>query len=74
MRSLYIIILIFTSSNLLAQADWTRKNTCEYTDFDNTDLIEKLIKVMSIEEKVGQVIQGDLDFISPADVRAVSLC
>ncbi|MFL2712274.1 MAG: glycosyl hydrolase family 3 [SAR86 cluster bacterium] len=69
MRSLYIIILIFTSSNLLAQADWTRKNTCEYTDFDNTDLIEKLIKGMSIEEKVGQVIQGDLDFISPADVR-----
>ena len=51
MRSLYIIILIFSSSNLLAQADWTRKNTCEYSDFDNTDLIEKLIKRMSIEER-----------------------
>lgn len=69
MRSLYIIILIFSSTNLLAQADWTRKNLCEYTDFDNTDLIEMLIKGMSIEEKVGQVIQGDLDFISPADVE-----
>ena len=73
MRCLYIIILIFSSSNLFAQADWERKNTCEYTDFDNTDLIEILIKGMSIEEKVGQVIQGDLDFTSPADVTKYKL-
>ena len=33
------------------------------------DLVEQLIAGMTVEEKVGQVIQGDLDFISPEDVR-----
>ena len=69
MRILYLILLIFSTLNLFAQTDWSRKNTCEYKNFDNSDLIEMIIKDMSIEEKVGQVIQGDLDFISPADVR-----
>ena len=27
------------------------------------------MKTMSIEEKVGQVIQADLDFIKPSDLR-----
>ena len=35
----------------------------------NESLITDLIGKMSIEQKVGQVIQGDLDFISPADVN-----
>ena len=33
------------------------------------DLVEQLIAGMTVEEKVGQVIQGDLDFISPEDVK-----
>jgi beta-glucosidase len=49
--------------------DWTRTNSCEYKNFNNADLIEQLIAGMTVEEKVGQVIQGDLDFISPEDVR-----
>ena len=73
MRTLCLLILIFTSSNLLAKTDWTRTNSCEYKNFDNSALIEKLISEMSIEEKVGQVIQGDLDFTSPADVTKYKL-
>ena len=49
--------------------DWSRINTCEYDDSENESLIRDLIGKMSIEQKVGQVIQGDLDFISPADVN-----
>ena len=69
MRNLLLIIFLFQASNIFGQVDWTRTNTCEYKNFDNADLIEQLIDGMSVEEKVGQVIQGDLDFISPADVK-----
>jgi len=72
-RTLYLLILIFTSFDLLAKTDWTRTNSCEYKNFDNSALIETLISEMSIEEKVGQVIQGDLDFTSPADVTKYKL-
>ena len=69
MKNLLLILFLFQVPNIFGQVDWTRTNTCEYKNFDNADLIEQLIDGMSIEEKVGQVIQGDLDFISPADVK-----
>ena len=69
MKNLFLILSLFQVPNIFGQVDWTRTNTCEYKNFDNADLIEQLIDGMSIEEKVGQVIQGDLDFISPADVK-----
>ena len=69
MKNLFLILFLFQVSDIFGQVDWTRTNTCEYKNFDNADLIEQLIDGMSIEEKVGQVIQGDLDFISPADVK-----
>ena len=53
----------------MAEVDWSRTNSCEYKNFNNVDLIEQLVSEMTIEEKVGQVIQGDLDFISPEDVK-----
>ena len=64
MKNLILILFLFQVPNIFGQVDWTRTNTCEYKNFDNADLIEQLIDGMSIEEKVGQVIQGDLDFIS----------
>ena len=69
MKKLFLILFLFQVPNIFGQVDWTRTNTCEYKNFENADLIEQLIDGMSIEEKVGQVIQGDLDFISPADVK-----
>ena len=69
MKNLFLIILLFQAPGIYGQVDWSRTNTCEYKNFDNEDLIEQLIDGMTIEEKVGQVIQGDLDFISPQDVK-----
>jgi beta-glucosidase len=69
MKNLLLIILLFQAPGIYGQVDWSRTNSCEYKNFDNEDLIEQLIDGMTIEEKVGQVIQGDLDFISPQDVK-----
>ena len=69
MKNLFLIILLCHVPTIFGQVDWIRTNSCEYKNFDNADLIEQLIAGMTIEEKVGQVIQGDLDFISPEDVR-----
>ena len=73
MRKFLLLILFSNISLLSAQADWSRLNVCEYKNFDNDYLIEQLIKAMTIEDKVGQVIQGDLDFVSPADVKKYKL-
>ncbi|MDC0941715.1 glycoside hydrolase family 3 N-terminal domain-containing protein [Gammaproteobacteria bacterium] len=69
MKNLFLIILLFHVPAIFGQVDWTRTNSCEYKNFNNADLVEQLIAGMTVEEKVGQVIQGDLDFISPEDVR-----
>ena len=68
MKNLFLIILLFQAPGIFGQVDWARTNTCEYKHINNEDLIEQLVGGMTIEEKVGQVIQGDLDFISPQDV------
>ena len=73
MKKILLLILFSNISLLSAQADWSRLNVCEYKNFDNDYLIEQLIKAMTIEDKVGQVIQGDLDFVSPADVKKYKL-
>ena len=69
MKKFLLIILFFQTGVVLSEVDWSRTNSCEYKNFNNADLIEQLIDGMTIEEKVGQVIQGDLDFISPEDVK-----
>ncbi len=35
--------------------------------------VQKLLKTLSIEEKVGQIVQGDLGSVTPADVRKYRL-
>ena len=69
MKKFLLIILFFQTGVVMSEVDWSRTNSCEYQNFNNADLIEQLIDGMTIEEKVGQVIQGDLDFISPEDVK-----
>ena len=69
MKKFLFVILFSQVYVLMAEVDWSQKNSCEYKNFNNADLIEQLVSGMTIEEKVGQVIQGDLDFISPEDVK-----
>jgi len=76
MRSVQINMVIFTlffSIALSAQEDWSRSNACEYPNYSNEKIIRKLIDKMTIEEKVGQVIQGDLEFIDPSDIKQFNI-
>ncbi len=41
--------------------------------YSNEKIIRKLIDKMTIEEKVGQVIQGDLEFIDPSDIKQFNI-
>ena len=68
-----IISLIFLSLTISSQTvDWTRANECPVGD---EQFVAELMETMTIEEKVGQVIMGDLDFCllytspSPRDKR-----
>ena len=62
-----IISLIFLSLTISAQTvDWTRANECPVGD---EQFVAELMETMTIEEKVGQVIMGDLDFVSPSDLK-----
>ena len=76
MKSAYIntiLFILFFSLTLSAQEDWARVNACKYPNYSNENIIRMLIDEMSIEEKVGQVIQGDLEFISPSDVKKFNI-
>ena len=76
MKSAYIntiLFVLFFSLTLSAQEDWGRVNVCKYPNYSNENIIRMLINEMSIEEKVGQVIQGDLEFISPSDVKKYNI-
>jgi beta-glucosidase len=76
MKSAYINTIIFTlfsSLTLSAQEDWSRVNACKYPNYSNENIIRMLVDEMSIEEKVGQVIQGDLEFISPSDIKKFNI-
>ena len=68
-----VIFILFCSIPLSAQEDWSRANTCEYPNNSNEKIIRKLIDKMTIEEKVGQVIQGDLEFIEPSDIKQFNI-
>jgi len=65
MRKAFSLTLIL-SSMIYSEVNWEREQICPLPD---PTFVNNLIKTMSIEEKVGQVIQADLDFIEPSDLR-----
>ncbi len=58
----YFLTVLILSSSIAA-------NQCYESNNTHAELIENLINKMSIQEKVGQIIQGDLDFVTPSDVK-----
>lgn len=60
------LILIFISASAFA-------NSCYEVSAKHIDLIDRLITKMTIEEKVGQLVQGDLDYLKPSDVKKYKL-
>ena len=65
MKKVFSLTLIF-SSLIHSEVNWEREQVCPVPD---PAFVNNLITKMSIEEKVGQVIQADLDFIKPSDLR-----
>ncbi|URQ62755.1 exo 1,3/1,4-beta-D-glucan glucohydrolase [SAR86 cluster bacterium] len=65
MKKVFSLTLIF-SSLIYSEVNWKREQICPLPD---PIFVNNLMKTMSIEEKVGQVIQADLDFIEPSDLR-----
>ncbi len=65
MKKVFSLTLIF-STLIYSEVNWEREQVCPVPD---PTFVNSLIKKMSIEEKVGQVIQADLDFIKPSDLR-----
>ena len=58
----YFLTVLILSSSIAA-------NQCYESNNTHAELIENLIKEMSIQQKVGQIIQGDLDFVTPSDLK-----
>ena len=65
MKKVFSLSLIL-SSLIYSEVNWEREQICPLPD---PTFVNNLMKTMSIEEKVGQVIQADLDFIKPSDLR-----
>ena len=62
-----LVFFIFISAFSYSQdVNWERVNSCPVGD---VELVEKIMMDMTVEEKVGQTIMADLDFISPSDLK-----
>src|SRR4051812_5039792 len=52
---------------------WPKLPRPAYDDSAIAGRLEELLKSLSVEEKVGQVIQGDISTVTPEDVRKYRL-
>ena len=66
------LLLIYVLTNFIwsSELSWDRQNFCPT---GNADRVEKILNSMTLEEKVGQVIMADLDFVKPSDLKRYPL-
>ena len=66
------LLLIYVLTNYIwsSELGWDRQNFCPS---GNADRVEKILNSMTLEEKVGQVIMADLDFVKPSDLKKYPL-
>ena len=62
--SCFVFIQYFCS-----RFNWDRENSCPIGDME---FVEKVLSEMTVEEKVGQTIMADLDFIKSIRFKKVS--
>ena len=53
--------------------DWPTVQRASASDPDVEATVQKLLKAMTLEEKVGQLIQADIDSVTPADLAKYPL-
>ena len=80
-KSIFILSILFISScskgidqseNVLNDSvDWSNTNSCAVSIDDM--MINNLLKKMTLEQKVGQIIMPDIDEVSPAEAKAYQL-
>ena len=59
MKKIFALLFVFQVS-IASEVNWERPNYCPTGDIAE---VEKILQSMTIEEKVGQVIMADLDFV-----------
>lgn len=69
MKKIFALLLILQIS-IASDDNWNRSNYCPSGDIVE---VERILKSMTIEEKVGQVIMADLDFVVPSDLKKYPL-
>ena len=80
-KSIFILSILLTSScsketlqsenSLNNSVDWSNTNSCIVSIDYN--LINNLLKKMTLEQKVGQIIMPDIDEVTPAEAKAYQL-
>ena len=69
MKKIFALLFLFQVS-IASEVNWDRPNYCPTGDIAE---VEKILQSMTIEEKVGQVIMADLDFVVPSDLKKYPL-
>ena len=62
----FLPIIIFSIS-ISADIDWSNKNECKLSD--NTGFVNNIIKNMTLEQKVGQIIMPEINSVTPEQAK-----
>ena len=62
----FVIIFLLSIPIFAEELNWERVNSCPVGDMA---FVDKILSKMTLEEKVGQTIMADLDFIKPTDLK-----
>jgi len=62
----FLPIIIFSIS-ISADIDWSNKNECNLPD--NTGFVNNIIKNMTLEQKVGQIIMPEINSVTPEQAK-----
>ena len=62
----FVIIFLLSIPLFSDELNWERVNSCPV---GNMAFVEEVLFEMTLEEKVGQTIMADLDFIKPSDLK-----
>ena len=61
----FVIIFLLSIPIFAEELNWERVNSCPVGDMA---FVDEVLSEMTLEEKVGQTIMADLDFIKPSDL------
>ena len=62
----FVIIFLLSIPIFAEELNWERVNSCPVGDMA---FVDEVLSEMTLEEKVGQTIMADLDFIKPSDLN-----